>query len=234
LTDSTKSWAANRWGPANGHAYNVTNLTKGGSFQVSSSTATAAMANEQPFPNWLWNNGDVYIITGTTRCLDQGSAYGGQLFDPAVFNIGEHAAAPARPTTQVSDPSYEFKDVGPVLHGSFWADSLNVLHDRDYFTDGGNAPEWTTPGTALTSGVAWGKLANRPTSCASGVGYWAYDQGNWNQSGNSFGQGQLFVCGAANTWALHYTPYTYPHPLITGGTTTSPPSPPSGLTATVQ
>ena len=41
-------------------------------------------------------------------------------------------------------------------------------------------------------------LANRPAICTPGVGYWATDQGNWNQSGNG-GQGQLFVC-------VHQTP----------------------------
>jgi len=71
----------------------------------------------------------------------------------------------------------------------------------------------TTPfnGTA-TIGFGHGTLANRPTTCTTGVGYWATDQGNWNQSGSG-GQGQLYVCTATNTWTLSYTPYTYPHPL---------------------
>src|SRR5208282_1084888 len=56
----------------------------------------------------------------------------------------------------------------------------------------------------------------RPTTCTAGVGYYATDQRSWNQSGNSFGQGQLFVCGTGNTWQAHYTPYCYPHPLVSG------------------
>src|SRR5262249_42847541 len=160
----------------------------------------------QPYPLWQWNNGDAYIITGTTRCLDQGSAYGGQLFNQDVDTGTIPPANPVVATTQVTDPSFEFKDVGPA--GSLWSDSLTVVENRDYFTDGTNAPEWKTPGTALTSGVAWGTLANRPTSCASGVGYWAYDQGNWNQSSNAFGQGVLYTCASGNQWTTHYTPYT--------------------------
>jgi hypothetical protein len=239
LTDSTKRWPANHWGPANGHAYNIVNLTQGAggySWQIVSSTSNTATQNVMPYPYWQWNNGDVYIVTGTTRCMDQGSAYGGQLFNASPLNTSTLPPAnPVGATTQVSDPSYEFKDVGPVLHESFWADSLNVIADRDYFTDGANSAEWKTPATALTKGVAWGTLANRPTSCTAGVGYWAADQGSWNQSANNFGQGVLYICGAGNTWALHYTPYAYPHPL-TQGSTTGPaaPAPPTDLTATVR
>ena len=30
-------------------------------------------------------------------------------------------------------------------------------------------------------------------------------------------QGELFKCTATNTWTIYYTPYTYPHPLDSGG-----------------
>jgi hypothetical protein len=63
-----------------------------------------------------------------------------------------------------------------------------------------------------TVGVGSGTLASRPSTCTTGVAYWATDQGNWNQSGSG-GQGELFKCTATNTWTLIYTPYTYPHPL---------------------
>jgi len=61
-----------------------------------------------------------------------------------------------------------------------------------------------------TTGVGSGALAARPTSCTTGVGYWATDQGNWNATGPS---GVLFTCTAPNVWTLTYTPYAYPHPL---------------------
>ena len=70
--------------------------------------------------------------------------------------------------------------------------------------------------STATAGLGHGTLANRPATCTPQVGYWATDQGSWNQSGIG-GQGQLFVCTAPNTWTLYYTPYTYPHPLIAGG-----------------
>jgi hypothetical protein len=88
-----------------------------------------------------------------------------------------------------------------------------------------------------TNGVGAGPLSSRPSTCKQGVGYWATDQGNWNQSGSA-GQGELFVCSAANTWTPYYTPYTYPHPLISGGGGgggggTQGPGTPSNLTGTV-
>ena len=69
--------------------------------------------------------------------------------------------------------------------------------------------------TSLTTGVGWGTVAQRPTSCTAGpggtygqsptgsygVGYWATDQNI------------LYVCTAANVWTNVYTPYAYPHPL---------------------
>jgi hypothetical protein len=226
LTDSSKNWAVNQWAPVNGHAYNITNLTQnttGYSWQIASNTSNTATQNVMPYPYWLWNNGDVYLITGTSRCLDQASAIGGQLFNPSPMNTGTLPPAnPVGATTEITDPSYEFKDVGPA-YGSLGADSLNLVANRDYFTDGANSNEWTTPGAALTAGVAWGKWSNRPGSCTPGVGYWATDQGTWNQSGNSFAQGELFVCTGPTTWALHYTPYTYPHPLISGVPLVPPP-----------
>ena len=76
--------------------------------------------------------------------------------------------------------------------------------------------------------------ANRPTTCTTGVGYWATDQGSWNQSGqacvgNGAGagqgcQGELFTCISTNTWSNTYTPYTYPHPLISNTPTVATPT----------
>lgn len=84
-----------------------------------------------------------------------------------------------------------------------------------------------------TSGVGEGPLANRPSTCTTGVAYWATDQGNWNQSGNGLGQGVLYKCTSTNSWTVYYTPYTYPHPLQ-AGTTKSSVQPPTNLNAVVQ
>jgi hypothetical protein len=79
-----------------------------------------------------------------------------------------------------------------------------------------------------TSGVGEGTLAQRPTTCTTGVGYWATDQGEWN-SKHAGADGQLYTCSASNTWTLLYTPYAYPHPLQNGGTVPTAPAAPSNV-----
>lgn len=84
-----------------------------------------------------------------------------------------------------------------------------------------------------TSGVGCGTLANRPSTCTTGVGYWATNQSCSDLTGmvganptNSI-SGTLYKCAFTNTWTSYYTPLTYPHPLRNegGGDTTPPASP---------
>jgi hypothetical protein len=70
-------------------------------------------------------------------------------------------------------------------------------------------------GAASTPGMGHGTLANRPTTCTTGVGYWATDQGTWDMSGGG-NKGLMYRCSSTNTWSLDYTPACYPSALITG------------------
>ncbi len=80
----------------------------------------------------------------------------------------------------------------------------HIVEGRDYYT--------YREGFDGTAGVGEGTLAERPATCTPGVGYWVTDEGEWN-SRNPGADGRLYVCSAANTWSLYYTPYAYPHPL---------------------
>lgn len=73
-----------------------------------------------------------------------------------------------------------------------------------------------------TTGMGYGTLANRPTTCTTssesalghgqaGVGYFATDVGS---------QGTLYTCFATNNWMVYYTPYQYP--FVPGGGGGSP------------
>lgn len=116
--------------------------------------------------------------------------------------------------------------------------SNHMQANRDYYLQGSSFNG--------TSGIGVGTLANRPATCTAtpeaadagngGVGYWATDQGSWNQSAtNPYGvqqsgaDGVLYRCSATNTWTLAYTPYTYPHPLQGGTTDTTPPAAPENV-----
>ena len=107
------------------------------------------------------------------------------------------------------------------------AGSASFTDNVDYYQQfGANGEPGSFDGTR---GVGQGLLAARPATCTAGaepntngVGYWATDTNT------------LYVCNPTNTWTAYYTPYTYPHPLTTGGTSGASVNPPTGLVATVE
>jgi len=108
--------------------------------------------------------------------------------------------------------------------------NIHMVKDREYY-NAVSASAQSSPSSPFngTTGMGFGTLANRPSSCttssesqygngAAGVGYFATDQGS---------QGVLYTCSATNTWSVYYTPYTYPHPLVSGSSSASGPTPPT-------
>jgi hypothetical protein len=76
-----------------------------------------------------------------------------------------------------------------------------IVTNVDYFND-------------VTQGVR----ASRPSSGLTvGQGYWATDQGgNWDTTNGTANDGCLDRATSSTTWTnCAYTPYTYPHPLVT-------------------
>ncbi|MGC4097236.1 MAG: hypothetical protein QM706_08985 [Nitrospira sp.] len=116
--------------------------------------------------------------------------------------------------------------------------------NRDYYEAvSNNAQISPTSPFNGTTGMGYGTLANRPTTCTAtpepldagqgGVGYWATDQGTWKKAtpgqGVDVENGVLYRCSSTNTWTVHYTPYTYPHPLVTAGGSATPMDAPTNL-----
>jgi hypothetical protein len=81
---------------------------------------------------------------------------------------------------------------------------VHVVENRDWYKQNASFDG--------TSGVGSGAIASRPSTCTTGVAYWATDEGEWNSRSPGL-DGQLYKCTATNTWGLYYIPYTYPHPL---------------------
>lgn len=85
------------------------------------------------------------------------------------------------------------------------------------------------------TGVGAGPRSARPATCTPGVAYWSTDSGgDWNGVNGTANDGTLDVCASANTWSNGaYTPYSYPHPLTSGGSSQSSvptgPPPPSNV-----
>jgi hypothetical protein len=187
---------------------------------------------------------DQFPWSSTTQCLDQpGHGVGALLEGATPLLAGLSCLLPGQcwPNPAL-DPVYEAGDkvtggANPYAYIQVQGDgsATRLLSNRDYYAEVSTMAQTSTSSPFNgTIGTGFGTLAHRPTTCTTGVGYWATDQGNWNAY-NSAQEGELFVCASTNTWTMKYEPYTYPHPLTAGGTTTGGnPNPPTSLTATVE
>ncbi len=127
---------------------------------------------------------------------------------------GQTTKIPAGWNNQVTEPCYDWlnTDDGSNIVAA-QDDYIQVLRGNEHFYSyGGTVQSSPTSPFNGTTGVGVGTIANRPTTCTAGVAYWATDEGEWN-SLNAGADGRLYKAIAANTWALYYTPYIFPHPL---------------------
>jgi hypothetical protein len=125
-------------------------------------------------------------------------------------------ASPAGPYTQALMPAYGFvnrdeNNVEVSFHVRNEASAKHIKQNRDYYDYNASFDG--------KSGVGCGTLANRPSTCTTGVAYWGTNQSCTNLEGmvgvhpETPISGTLYKCTATNTWSAYFTPYTYPHPL---------------------
>lgn len=170
-------------------------------------------------------------ILRSTACIDQTSGRGrGIRYNDATGSTTYDANGmlPFQSAGEVVSPTYIWlNSIGPNTSCvSSCGVSLNpqtnkILANRDYYIETENQGAQTSPTSPFdgSSGIGHGTKANIPKvagldHCTAGTGYFATDEGNWNTSGNGFGNGQLYICGPSsnNVWNLSVTPYLYPHP----------------------
>jgi len=239
-TDSgSPGWTTNKWAPT-GAPYAFHDVTQSYGITVLSSASNSLSLINVNEGNISFRPaaGDSYQILRATVCMDQPTRSGGNLVqnngsgNPVLVSTGNPGAV-----SEALDPTYEWNDSG--LPSGKLPVSPNaepfMIANRDFYSETQGQTAQTSPTSPFngSSGTGWGTLVNRPSTCTPTVGYFATDQGNWNSSDNGFGQGELFVCAATNTWSVHYTPYAYPHPLTQGQNSGLMPTAPQGLTVTV-
>src|SRR5262249_33538286 len=97
---------------------------------------------------------------------------------------------------QVTDPCYQWLNAQSTTSINFapaYYNSNTTRANEHYYNYVG--AQQSSPNSPFngTSGVGVGVIGNRPTTCTTGVFYWATDEGAWNSSGRS-GQGRGYKC----------------------------------------
>ncbi len=136
---------------------------------------------------------------------------------------------------QYLEPVYMFMNTVPNGMNMFENSDLSSTNNRDIYYDCGTNNSTCAGGFNGTAGTGYGPLASRPSTCTAGPGgtYGTSPTGSYGvayfATDANGGNGELYVCTATNTWTGIYQPYTYPHPLVSGssstGTAAAPPAP---------
>ncbi|MGZ3794202.1 MAG: hypothetical protein ACXVCP_17765 [Bdellovibrio sp.] len=217
-----------------GNGYNITDCQEGGRYAYRYNTIKTSGSGGQLFdmhgnnPPYGWScmGGEIYgnNITGDGgyQLIDQ---RGGRTFlffnnSTTFWNInpreeyddaGSVVTNPNQYPQHVNGSYYFGNRQGYTggLFGYYVTQSLNGIPAAgiDFFADNSSP------------GVSCGTLANRPSTCLAGQGYWATNQSCSDLTGMVGDHpptpisGTLYRCTSFNTWDGGASPLPYPHPL---------------------
>lgn len=225
---TTLAWG-NSWDEAYKNVF-ITNVTRKSNATYGQTATPNGWGYAGTAFNGTGSNWDGGTLNGTNTtlgypCLDQPGRGAGQLLVGLMPSKTNQATGTIAWPNQALEPIYLWNNTGAVAPG--WGGNVisdnsggRVVANRDYYQQASGIQTSPTSPFNGTTGTGWGTIANRPTTCTTGVGYWATDEGDWNESdSNPYGvnqagnSGRLYIATATNTWTLYYEPYTYPHPL---------------------
>ena len=209
LTVSGTPWTVNQW-QNSGDPYSVVDTTLGCGSEILSNTTNTltviAVASTSNCSAFNVTSGDSYLILRASVLIDQPSRAVGTY-------ISGSTPTPTGSVAQSLYPMYEWGDTysgGSITtHTISNLNDLGLIANRDWYAQSSGIQTTSSSPFNGTSGTGWGTLANRPSTCTTGVGY----------AVTTSVPNQLYTCTSANTWTLSYTAYTYPHPLaaLSGG-----------------
>jgi len=222
MLGTSPGWTTNQWV---GYSVHDVTLSSGGMI-VASGANTLTIQNPGGPGQYTPVTGDSIQILRVFACIDQGGRGAGTYYGGV--------ATPSTASNEVLSPVYGFnntstgKPLGGII-GAFPLGPTQLQQNVEYYQETVNQGLQTTSSAPFTGnpgtgpGVGQGIKSRRPATCTTGVGYWATDEGNWDVQLTGGVQGNLYLCTTTNTWTLSYTPYTYPHPLISGLTAPTTP-----------